>query len=548
MACSLNREQVLDLYEVIYGEIIDRINDSKLPSIDISQLIKETYEVVKQGYGDQVKAMFYAQAIPDVFHLVTQDDEVNGYLVDSNFDFTGLAKMRKRYADLAEVGKDIATKKKSKQEIDSEIKNTNKTKKDFAPNIDVDTDFLWSYNEYNGAKVTSGWTTSLQLAYAANPEEVSEEDRNKIDLEKKLFSEVIKSIAQRSRDRVGTEELEYDGSTIALSTQLTRSIPLELLTADDRAFLEKNPKNDGIIGVLSDAKGNFLYFKEDGKLTDNPQEGRIVYQYLRKVNLVDGKLLLSNRASRKYNLVEPEVLATRQKNKIEEESKGKVKVTKEKYNQLVKDIRDRQEKEMNDLYQLRKLIESGEGKLQVILPITGGTFGIPGKSVKEVTLQEAGITEKDLKNYTPITTGKLKGSQYIIVQKTKAGGLTVNQQIFLQRSDIDTELADKIATILTTDAEFKGRQLTPEERKAYFEIFINNARAKDSNTNRDRIQAKNLTINNQKTLVVEINGTAIPQEVLYTPEGKKLILDHLLAARPKKEKAGQPEGSNGYWP
>lgn len=548
MACSLNREQVLDLYEVIYGEIIDRINDSKLPSIDINQLIKETYDVVKQGSGDQVKAMFYAQAIPDVFHLVTQDDEVNDYLVDNNFDFTGLARMRKRYADLAEVGKDIATKKKSKQEIDSEIKNTNKTKKDFAPNIDVDTEILWSYNENNGAKVTSAWTTSLQVAYAENPEEVSEEDRNKIDLEKKLFSEVIKSIAQRSRDRVGTEELEYDGSTIALSAQLTRSIPLELLTADDRAFLEKNPNNNGILGVLTDAKGNFLYFKEDGRLTDNPEEGRIVYQYLRKVNLVDGKLLLSNRASRKYNLVEPEVLATRQKNKIEEESKGKVKVTKEQYNQLVKDIRDRQEKEMNDLYQLRKLIESGEGNLQVILPITGGTLGIPGKSVKEVTLQEAGITEKDLKNYKPITTGKLKGSQYIIVQKTKAGGLTVDQQIFLQRSDIDPELADKIATVLTTTADFKGRQLTPEERKAYFEIFINNARAEGSNTNRDRIQAKNLTINNQKILVVEINGAAIPQEVLYTPEGKKLILDHLLAARPKKVKAGQEEGSGGYWP
>jgi len=548
MACSLNKDQVLDLYEVIYGEIIDRINDSKLPSIDVSQLVRETYAVIKLGSEDQVKAMFYAQAIPDIFHLVTQDDEVNDYLVDNNFDFTGLAKMRKRFADLAEVGKEVASPKKSKQEIDSEIKDTNKTNKDFAPNIDIDKEVLYSYNEDNGAKVTSAWTTSLQIAFTANPEEVSEEDRNNIDLEKKLFSEVIKSIVQRSRDRIGTEELEYQGVTIALSAQLTRSVPLELLTTDDRNFLEKNPKNDGIIGVLTDAKGNFLYFKEDGTLTENPDEGRIVYQYLRKVNMVDGKLLLSNRANRKYNLVEAEVLATRQKNRIEEESRGKVKVTKKQYEQLVKDIKDRQEKEMNDLYQLRKLIETSEGNLQVILPITGGTFGIPKESVKEVTLAEAGITEEDLKNYTPITTGPLAGSQYIIVQKTKAGGLTVDQQLFFQRSDINTELADKIATILTTKAELKGRQLSPEERKAYFEIFINNARPKGYNTNRDRIQAKVLTINNQKTLVVELNGVAIPEDVLYTEEGKKLINDHLLAARPKKAKAGQPEGSNGFWP
>jgi hypothetical protein len=161
---------------------------------------------------------------------------------------------------------------------------------------------------------------------------------------------------------------------------------------------------------------------------------------------------------------------------------------------------------MNDLYQLRKLIETNKGNLQVILPITGGTFGIPKESVKEVSLAESGITEEDLKNYTPITTGPLAGSQYIIVQKTKAGGLTVDQQLFFQRSDINVELADKIATILTTKAELKGRQLSPEERKAYFEIFINNARPKGYNTNRDRIQAKVLTINNQKTLVVELNG------------------------------------------
>ena len=143
MACKLNRAQVLYIFEVIYGEIIDRINDSNLPTIDVNKLIKETFDVVKQGSDDQVKAMLYAQAIPDVFYLVTQDEEVNDYLVDNNFDFTGLAKMRKRYADLTEVGKDIATKKVNKSEIDSKIKEANKGKKDFVPNIDVDSDILW---------------------------------------------------------------------------------------------------------------------------------------------------------------------------------------------------------------------------------------------------------------------------------------------------------------------------------------------------------------------------------------------------------------------
>ncbi len=41
MACSLNKEQVLDLYEVLYGEIIDRINNSDIPPIDLNKSFKK---------------------------------------------------------------------------------------------------------------------------------------------------------------------------------------------------------------------------------------------------------------------------------------------------------------------------------------------------------------------------------------------------------------------------------------------------------------------------------------------------------------------------
>jgi len=548
MACSLNREQVLDLYEVLYGEVSDRLGDSELPAIDLNKIVQDTYNVVKEATGDQVKAMLYAQAIPDVFHLVTQDNEANDYLVDNGFDFTALAKMRKKYADLTEVGKDIATKKKSKQQIDSEIKNTNKTKKDFVP--EVDEKEFWSFNEDNGAKVSTPWATSIQIAFAGNPETLSEEERNNIDPEKKLFSDVVKAIVEIAKQRTGTEEIEYNGVILALTTQLTRNISPELLTADDRAFLEKNPNDTGIAAVITDSKGSLVYFKPDGTITDNPAEGKIVYQYLRKVNLVDGKLLLSNRSNRHYNLVQPEVIARRQADIIEQESNGKVKITEAEFQKLVKTIKDRQDREMNELYQLRKLIEESNGDLQIILPILGGTFGIPRTAVKTMTLEEAGLTEEDIKNYTGITTGKDSGKQYVIIQKTKAGGLNVDQEVFLQRSDIDQSLAEQLATVLTTTAKLKGRELTPDERKAYFEIFINNALMKDPKTgyktnlpyNRDRIRAKVLIVNNEKTFFVELNGKEIPQDVLFTEAGKKLIVEHLLSARPKDKVKDE------FWP
>jgi hypothetical protein len=447
--------------------------------------------------------------------------------------------MRSAFRNIEAVNKAMATKKKSKQEIDSEIKNTNKSKKNFSP--DVNDEGFWSYNEDNGAKVSSAWTTSIQIAEEANPETVSDEDRNKIDSEKKLFSDVVKAIVKIVKQRIGTEEIEYNGVVLALTTQLTRNIPSNLLTAKDRKYLIDKPNDVGIAAVITDSKGDFVYFKPDGTITDNPEEGRIVYQYLRKVNLVEGRLLLSNRANRHYNLVDPEVLAKRQATIIEEESNGKIKVTDAQLKQLVKTIKDRQETEMNDLYQLRKLIEESDNNLQIILPILGGTFGIPVTAVKTITLEESGISENEVKKYVPITVGIDKGKQYFIINKNTAGGLSVDEEVFLQRSDIDKPLAEKIANVLTTTAEIRGRQLTPDERKAYFEVFINNALMKDPKTgyktnlpyNRDRIVTKVLTINNEKTFVVELSGEKIPEDVLFTEEGRQLILNHLLNARPK---------------
>ena len=75
MACALTPEQIIDLYEVIYGEIVDRISDKKLPTFNVETLIKEVYENV-----DESKALIYAQAVPDILKLVSNDEAVSQYL------------------------------------------------------------------------------------------------------------------------------------------------------------------------------------------------------------------------------------------------------------------------------------------------------------------------------------------------------------------------------------------------------------------------------------------------------------------------------------
>lgn len=519
MACKLNSEQALQVYSLLYKDIMEGAEP-----ININSFTKELYNLVP----DKDKALLYAQAVPDILNLVSQDEAVIEKLVEQDFNFNDLAKMRVQFNNLENVSKAVADVKPTKEEVEEEIKQANKERKSQAskPVEGKEEKILWSYNENEGAKIVFPWATTSQMAYSANPEEVSDFERNKLDPEKKLFYDVIKDIVYLARQRESdTNEILYDGVPVALVAMKTSDVPKEMLTADDRDFIDKNPSYEGIITVLSNSEGRPLFFDDDARIVEEGS-GRMVYSYLRQVNLVNDKLLLSNRSKRHYNLVEPEIIVSRLVKQMEQQPKAE-KVTKEYFKQKVKEIREQQERQLNDLYRLRNFILESDNA--VLLPITGGSFGIQTSKAKTMSLSQAGLTLEDIKDYEQITTGPKKGYQMIMVSRKKPG-VTIDQQIYFQRGDITSELADKIADVLTTKATLNGRELTPEQRQAYFEVFINNSIPKGQKTNRDRITAKMRVIENVPQLVVKIKGEIIKQEDLYTEDTRNLIKEHLMNA------------------
>jgi hypothetical protein len=555
MACRLNEKQIEGVYKYLYKDIVDRMGDSRMSKFDIDEAIKTIYNSVLEvdpNNKDQVeKARLFAQAIPDIFKLISIDEDVNEYLVDIEFDANKVNKLQKDFSDIDNVKNYFKTKKKSKAEIEAKIENTNEKRNTISPLIDSGT-LLSNLETEDKAKVTSPLTTTIQVAITGNPDSLSESEKDKLDPEKILFSDVVKAIAYIAKNAEQDGVIIYDGVQLALRALQTTQINEEELTTNDRKWIEENPDYIGIAAVISDIQGNPIYFKEDGRIAENPEEGRIVYQWLRIVQQNDnGELLLSNRANRKYNLVTPEVIAEREAERIEEAG-GRV--TKTQLRQMTKDVAKLQRQQLNQLYTLRQMLENDtEGKLKIVLPILSGTFGIT--NVKNtIGINEAGLSEQDIKKYNLIKKGKNKGKQLIIIEQVKAGGLQVDQAVYLQRSDISTELAEKISTILTTRAKLKGRELTPKERQTFFKVFINNNPQEGSNMNRDRIMVNVLNVldKNKKTkeqrLSIEINGEELSEDLMYTEEGKQLIFNHLMNARPKFVKKGQEEGSAGYWP
>ncbi|NBR23925.1 MAG: hypothetical protein EBU08_09190, partial [Micrococcales bacterium] len=119
--------------------------------------------------------------------------------------------------------------------------------------------------------------------------------------------------------------------------------------------------------------------------------------------------------------------------------------------------------------QLREYIESTEEAVTV--KITDGSFGMSNDTKKFYPIQETGLGVEDL-DFKPLGDD-YPGRWGVVINKTRPG-VTVDQLLLLQRSNISDDLAGHIADILTTKAKLKGRELTPQQRREFFENFINN--------------------------------------------------------------------------
>jgi hypothetical protein len=82
MACQLYTENDISaLYSLVYGEIMDRIQDPKLGKFDNKALEKFIKDIYKE-FKDDPNGILYAQAVPDMLDIVKNDLEIKKYLLN----------------------------------------------------------------------------------------------------------------------------------------------------------------------------------------------------------------------------------------------------------------------------------------------------------------------------------------------------------------------------------------------------------------------------------------------------------------------------------
>lgn len=284
--------------------------------------------------------------------------------------------------------------------------------------------------------------------------------------------------------------------------------------------------------VISDKQGKPLYFDDDGNITTK-EKGKYVYQTLRDIRQDStGKYIVTNMYGIENKIIEPaEEARLRAKEmgyKTPVEFKAKTGKT---IQQFAKEIEAEQQRDAKQLYELRQKLIKGEN---FILPIIGASQGVSNTNIKNLTLNQLEsfyAQESNSKSLSDLILGNIQ------TLNTPAYGFDAGDTIIklgtgvgrilkLDRSDIQSDLAMKIAEVLTSDnlsptkkfefyTQFYAKEITnipnsTRRHQVYFDETNNIITFEYYTFTGKQVELDNITINPSTTL--DLNDTNLTKK------------------------------------
>jgi hypothetical protein len=259
-------------------------------------------------------------------------------------------------------------------------------------------------------------------------------------------------------------------------------LPLSKLSSNDRTqysnkiakiqnALNSEGKNQGNVTpisqqftlVLTNAKGEFVYFSKNGTVTTKDAGGRIVYQMLRDVRYENNKYRVTDIYGEEDQIISPLQEATTRLKEQKISVKELEAETGMSFAEYVKSIEKTQQEEFKRVYDFRqKLIATGQSP---ILTLTGASIGVINYKVAD------NITLNKLDIFSPETSKKILESIQNLDAPFKGfeSGRSIVQingeVIEVDRSDIQGDLAKKIAAVLANP------KFTAKQKIAFYNQF-----------------------------------------------------------------------------
>ncbi len=510
---------------VLYGHLYNRLKratDTENPlDFDLKDYMQTIQKLVEQANPEEPDlGLANAQAVPKMFGMIMFANKAIRDKFKSKYSYDELEELSDKF-NAASTGLDAVREYVSVEEVSEEdLRKKLKALREKANSvqiIDATSEFLLFSKD--GQRPTTVLVTTGQTAIPVNPKTATPEELNQIDFDKVLFSDITKDLISIVENRGIVDTVEYKGKKVYLKPVLaTPEIVDKYYVNNDRiTHYEKNIK-DGIATFLADSDGNILFFDEEGNYTDEGN-GKPIYNYLRRVTRQGAnKFVVSGYTGIGYPLVSPADIV---KNDINTASQNGITYTKEYIKTLEEKIRKRQDEEVKKLYELRRQVIADPDK-QILLPIIGGSYGIT--NTQWVPFDQTDITEEEVSGFKLEKAGSKNGRGFFFINRTNSRtGIPGTHRVYMQRGNMDSEIAGKIADVLTSDAKIKGqnRTLSAEERETYAKVFLTN-----------QIQDNQIIITTDessgiKELFVTIKGKVID---LTKPESRDKIYNHLMTA------------------
>jgi hypothetical protein len=458
------------LYAVVYK------NMQSVPEgtpFDIRTLMTRLYESLKERQGEG-PAIEYVQAMPYLAGILSYRlDDVE---ISPETDLRNMARtLMNPETGYAETLK-LVSGGLTPQQLDVIAEAEEEASEDEEPASIAPRPEFKDTDDY---KADSAFSSTFEEYLTVDPNKRPESFVEQIDPDKSYIYNTLRKIKQDTSSR-STEDLDSDivfqGKTLKLKTILLSKLSVNDRTNYSNTFVQransiKNPDpnvkkpNEIVALVITDEKGNYIYFDNNGNVTTKDKGGRIVYQMMRDARKDGSRYRVTDVYGRTDQIQNPEQLAESMMSYMGYANKAEFEEGEQMlYSDFVKDLDVEQQKSFKALYELRNsIVEGGKSKLLRLSSISSGVM-IKTNTDNKVTLQ-------NLTGQFPMNSNEILSSMIILDTPSKgfeAGSAIVTvegENYKVDRSDITPDLARKIAKALTSN-------MTDEDKNTYYSQFF----------------------------------------------------------------------------
>ena len=438
ITCALSQPQIEKLYAHVYGHMIDSIK--KGVEFNTKTYMTDLFNKIA-GAKDADTAAKFLQQIPTLIgtasfrpslsDLDIKTDNLRPLIKSFKDEDQGLNNVVKYFDPIANpaVKAELVAKTEEKAFVIEEKTGDDITKDPL------------DYKPY------SAISTTFQEFLQVDPNNA--EQLETLDSSRKVIYNTLKAIKDNMDGNASLKSIMYQNKKLSLKPIRLSDIPAEMLDKSTARLLSRalylnkinkaqanvTTPDELFLMIITDQEGQPIYFSENGDISTMEEGGKLVYQFLREVRKDSKGYRVTDIYGKTDTILSPRAIADAINRKKE--------LSKEAYEELVKDIYNTQQQEFKELYDFKQSLLKGESPLVNITDISNGISEYAPKAINLSTLSE--ITDNPEYAMSTITTVKSGRSSF---SKGEAVIQLNGSEYKIDRPNLTDDLIKKIAAAL----------------------------------------------------------------------------------------------------